>query len=166
MQSASAPDRRRRLTGERMIAGTAVKRSYWMWTWGIFFVLGLLTVIASPINLLGNPPDPPSPEGVTGLRSAEISARIPGMPEYIGSISRQLGNFMLASGLLMMAVAAVPFRRGERWAWYAMWVIPLLLLIQFLNSRGGNGWQFDFGGIFVTIAGLLLPLRRFFPKRS
>jgi hypothetical protein len=132
--------------------------------WIIFFVLGILTVAAAPIQLLGNPPDPPSPKGFTGLTSDEIAARIPGMADYISSVSRQLGNFMLATGLLMAVVAAVPFRKGERWAWYTMWVAPLLVLIQLINSRGGNGWQFDLGFVIIGAAGLVWPFRRFFPK--
>jgi len=134
--------------------------------WLLFFILGVLLVIAAPINLPGNPPDPPSPEGFTGLSRDEIAARIPGMSGYIGSISTQLGNFMLTSGVLMAAIAAGPFRRGEKWAWYVSWVVPLMLFIQFVNSRGGNGWQFDLGFFFATIAGLLWPFRLFFPKRS
>jgi hypothetical protein len=100
------------------------------------------------------------------LSSDEINARIPGMSGYISSISAQLGNFILTSGVLMAAMAAGPFRRGEKWAWYAFWVIPLMLLIQFLNSRGGSGWQFDLGLFVATIAGLLWPFRLFFPRRS
>jgi hypothetical protein len=133
--------------------------------WIIFFVLGILTVVAAPIQLLGNPPDPPSPKGFTGLTSDEIAARIPGMADYISSISRQLGNFMLATGLFMTVLAAVPFRKGERWAWYTMWVAPLLILIQLINSRGGNGWQFDLGFVILGSAGLVWPFRKFFPKR-
>jgi hypothetical protein len=135
-------------------------------SWLLFFVLGALTAFATaPIQLLGNPPDPPSPEGFTGLSSDEMAARIPGVTGYIGSIARQLGNFMLATGLLMMAVAAVPFRKGERWAWYTMWVAPLMILIQLLNSRGGSGWQVDLGFVVLTSAGLIWPYRRFFPKK-
>jgi len=133
-------------------SGTASRGRY---AWLLFFILGVLAVIAAPILLLGNPPDPPSPEGFTGLSSDEINARIPGMSGYISSISTQLGNFMLTSGVLMAAMAAGPFRRGEKWAWYALWVIPLMLLIQFLNSRGGHGWQFDLGLVVAAIAGLL-----------
>ena len=132
--------------------------------WLLFFLLGVVAAIAAPILLLGNPPDPPSPKGFTGLSSDEIAMRIPGISDYIGSISTQLGNFMLTSGVLMAAMAAGPFRKGERWAWFAFWVIPLLLLIQLLNSRGGNGWQFDLGLFFATVAGLLWPYRQFFPK--
>ena len=134
--------------------------------WLLFFILGVVAVIGAPFLLLGNPPDPPSPEGFTGLSSEEIAATIPGMSGYINSISTQLGNFMLAMGVLMAAIAIGPFRRGEKWAWYAFWVIPLMLLIQFLNSRGGHGWQFDLGLVIATIAGLLWPFRLFFPKKS
>ena len=132
--------------------------------WLIFFILGILSVIAAPINLMGHPPDPPSPSNLTGLSSTEIAARIPGIAGYIGSISTQLGNFMLATGLLLAAVAIGPFRRGEKWAWYAAWTAPLLLLIQLVNSRGGNGWQFDLGFLIATVAGLVWPFRLFFPE--
>jgi hypothetical protein len=134
--------------------------------WLLFFSLGVVAVIAAPYLLLGNAPDPPSPERFTGLSSGEIAARIPGMAGYVSSISTQLGNFMLASGVLMAAIAIGPFRRGEKWAWYAFWVVPLMLLIQFLNSRGGLGWQFDLGLFFVMIAALLWSVRLFFPKTA
>jgi len=134
--------------------------------WLLFFMLGVLAVIAAPINLLGNAPDPPSPEGFTGLSSDEIAARIPGMPGYISSIATQLGNFMLTSGVLIAAVAFGPFRRRDKWAWYAFWVVPVMLLIQFVNSRGGHGWQFDLGLFFATIAALVWPYRLFFPTGS
>jgi hypothetical protein len=68
--------------------------------------------------------------------------------------------------VLLMAVAAIPFRKGERWAWYVMWIAPLLVLIQFVNSRFGNGWQFDLGFVVIGSAGLVWPYRRFFPKTS
>ncbi|MDP9321497.1 MAG: hypothetical protein M3P16_10440 [Chloroflexota bacterium] len=132
--------------------------------WLIFFILGIGAVIAAPIQLAGNPPDPPSAEGTTGLTADEIAERVPGMPRYISSISRQLGNFMLAFGVLLMAISAVPFRRGERWAWFSLWVAPVLLAIQFLNSHGGLGWQFDLALVPVTLAGLLVPYRKFFPR--
>jgi len=134
--------------------------------WIVLFVTGALAVIAAPINLLGKPPNPPSPESSTGLTPQEIAARIPGIDDYISSISRQLGNFMLAFGVLLMGVAAGPFRRGERWAWNISWSVPLVFLIQLLNSRGGWGWQFDLGGLAVVLGGLLVPYRRFFPKHA
>lgn len=135
-------------------------------TWLIFFVFGVLAVMTAPILLTGRPPDPPSPEGTTGLTLDEMGQRVPGISAFIASESRQLGNFMLVSGVLMAMIAAVPFRKGQRWAWFSMWTAPLLLLIQAVNSNFGNGWWADVGLIPVTVAGLVLPYRKFFPKRT
>jgi hypothetical protein len=35
------------------------------------------------------------------------------------------GIFEASFGALVMILAAVPFRRGERWAWFALWAVPL-----------------------------------------
>ena len=143
---------------------TRVEKGYEKYAWIIFFVFGFLAVITAPILLSGRPPDPPSPERTTGLTLPEIGTRIPGILDYISSISTQLGNFMLALGVLIMGVAAVPFRKGEKWAWYAFWIFPINLVIQLVNSRGGHGWQEDFAFIFIALAGLFMPFRKFFPK--
>jgi len=146
------------------------EKSYKKHAWIIFFIFGLLAAIASQGQLLGGSPDPPSAKVTTGLTLDQIAARIPGILDYIGSIDRQLGNFMLATGVMIMAIAAVPYRRGEKWAWYTCWIIPILVVIQLANSflstpGGGLGWQLDFAFIFVALAGLFLPYRKFFPKK-
>jgi hypothetical protein len=133
--------------------------------WLLFFALGVASVAAAPIGLRGRPPDPPSPERFTGLTLEDMAARIPGLSGYVGSISTQLGNFMLATGVLLSALAAGPFRRGERWAWFVAWVAPLLLLIQLVNSRRGLGWQADAGLLVATVAGLLWSFPSFFSDR-
>lgn len=146
------------------------EKAYEKHAWIIFFVLGFLAAFASRSQLLGMSPNPPSPEVTTGLTMDQIATRIPGIVDYIGSIDRQLGNFMLATGVLVIAIAAVPYRRGEKWAWYTCWTIPILVVIQLANSflstpGGGLGWQLDFAFIFVALVALLMPYRKFFAKK-
>lgn len=147
---------------------TSIEKGYEKYAWLFLFVFGLLTVIAAPINLSGRPPSPPVPERLTGLTLEQMDGRIPGIVGYIAGISRQLGNFMLAFGVLLMFIAAVPYRKGERWAWYTALMLPILLSIQIANSfaTGGFLWQVDFGALIVALAGLLLPFRKFFPKHQ
>ncbi len=76
---------------------------------------------------------------------------------------------MLAMGVLIMGIAAVPFRKGEKWAWYIFGILPFILVIQLANSffstpGGGYLWQLDFVFLFVLLAGLFLPYRKFFPE--
>jgi len=148
------------------MSGSVPEAAYRKYAWVIIFVLGFLTAISSPIGLLGIPPNPPSPEGTTGLTLDQMAARIPGIKAYVGSIATQLGNFMLVMGVLIMGIAAIPFRKGERWAWYVCWVLPVFDVIQLVNSNFGFLWQVDFVFIFVILAGLLLPYRKFFPKNQ
>lgn len=131
--------------------------------WLVFLLMGIGAVAAAPIMLLGNPPDPPSAERLTGLSLSEIAQRVPGMGTYVSSLSTQLGNFMLATGVLLIAIAVGPFRRGERWSWYTLWIVPVLLLVQFVNSNFGLGWQFDIGLVPVMVGALAVSYRRFFP---
>jgi hypothetical protein len=154
------------ITGGETV-GKKVEKGYQKHAWIILFVFAVLVLISAPINLLGTPPNPPSPERETGLSLNEMDTRIPGLRGYISGISRQLGNFLLAMGVLLMGIAAVPYRKGERWAWYTCWIIPVLLVIQIANSlaTGGFLWQVDFGGLLVVLAGLLLPFRKFFPTK-
>ena len=145
---------------------TPVEKRYVKYAWIIFFVFGFLAVITAPILFTGHPPNPPSPEGMTGLTLEEMDARIPGMRGFLSSISVQLGNFMLAMGVLLMGIAAFPYRKGERWAWYTCWSLPVLLVIQLANSRGGHGWQADLVSLLLALAGLIMPYRKFFPKQA
>jgi len=143
-----------------------MEKPYEKYAWVIIFVFGLLDILASSIGLLGIPPNPPSPESTTGLSLNQISARVPGISDYIANISRQLGNFMLASGVLIMAIAAVPYRRGEKWAWYVSWILLFLVVVQLINSNFGYLWQLDLAFVFVILIAQFLPYRRFFPKKQ
>lgn len=144
---------------------TVTEKWYQKYAWIFFIIYGLLPVIGAPFSLLrGTPPDPPSPEGMTGLTLAEIGVRVPGILAYISSISVQLGNFLIAMGVLIMGIAAVPYRKGEKWAWFIFWIIPVNLIIQLVNSRGGFGWQLDAAFLFITVATLVISYRKFFPK--
>jgi len=153
------------------MASARTEKAYEKHVWIIFFVLGFLVAFASQGQLLGMSPNPPSTEVTTGLTMEQIATRIPGILDYIASIDRQLGNFMLGFGVLTMGIAAVPFRKGEKWAWYILWIWPVVLVIQTVNSflstpGGGPGWQLDFAFIFVLSAALLISLPSFFAKKQ
>ena len=44
---------------------------------------------------------------------------------------RLWGGTWLALTAVALAILFTSFRRGERWAWYALWVLPLLWLSHF-----------------------------------
>jgi hypothetical protein len=56
----------------------------------------------------------------------------------------------------------------EKWAWYTLWLVPILLVsCAIFNASWFHGVNESLGFIpitTVTLLGLLLPYRKFFPR--
>ncbi len=73
-----------------------------------------------------------------------------------------LGIIWAAFGLLAAIVSIVPYRRGDRWAWYALWLVPITnggAATRFLIDRYDAGFWVA-GLAAVAVIGLLIPIRR------
>lgn len=68
----------------------------------------------------------------------------------------------LYGGLLVL----VPYRRLERWSWYALWFYPLFWAAHLIwQLPPGTDHIHQVAFIVLSIIGLLLPVRAFFPSR-
>lgn len=65
--------------------------------------------------------------------------------------------------LVVMALAAVPLRRWEPWAWALLWVAPAVWLGEALLNLAAGGilWPVLLFAVGVGVLGLLLPARLF-----
>lgn len=95
-----------------------------------------------------------SPEVAAALRGRRVTA----------------ATWALAYGLLLWGVLLIPYRRGERWAWWAVLlsVVASQLLslarIPMLDTQQGAGASVILIG--VALVGLLLGARHVFGKRD
>lgn len=66
-------------------------------------------------------------------------------------------------GLFGGLIAVLPFRAGERWAWFALWFYPVFWLAH-LVFRLPPGTDHVHPVVFavLSLAGLLVPVRSFF----
>lgn len=93
----------------------------WKILMGLVVVIGLFGV---GDLILGLDADPAIPVGVAGLTPDEIRqtseplARLIDLQVTSGAIQ------LISLSALWSAITLLPFRRGERWAWYAMWTFP------------------------------------------
>jgi len=73
--------------------------------------------------------------------------------------------YVATAGFLAIAIGAGPFRRGERWAWYAIAVFVLAgAATGLLDYLSWGGWfTFLFLGL-PPLLGLALATRRYFPR--
>lgn len=61
-------------------------------------------------------------EGFAGRSWQELVAMSPAAAAFTGVLFRVYGAYVVAFGLLAIAVAATAFRRGDAWAWWALLV--------------------------------------------
>lgn len=118
--------------------------------------------------------DPAIPEGVTGRTITEIRADDPALASLLDMQVRAGGIHLVILGGLWLTLIMVPLRRGERWAWMALWSLPLWglavsMMFLFIDRPSGapipppavSGWVF-----FAAGASLLLGCRWRLPEGS
>jgi hypothetical protein len=92
-------------------------------------------------------------------------------PEVAYLFSRQLtiiGFQGAGFGLLAAVVSVIPYRRGERWAWYALWLFPVTIgaiAVRMLIDQYPAGYYYA-GVTAVALVALLIPIRNLVRQRE
>ena len=68
-------------------------------------------------------------EGFSGGSWSELSTTSPMAARYMEVLFRMYGIFNAAFGLMGSAIAVTAFRRGDRWAWWALLVGNTIALV-------------------------------------
>jgi hypothetical protein len=104
-----------------------------------------------------------------GLTESQIRAFNSDLMDKITLIHRSEGLYMLSLSLAMCFISLVPFRRGEKWAWYlTLGIFGLALVGQAILTYMGTNVLADFYLpasillVILWIAGLVLPIKEFF----
>ncbi len=152
------------------------ERAYERYGWIILFVVAVVFALFGIGDVIqGTAADTAIVEGITGMTPDEIGAADPRMRVLIDQQARAGGGAILVLGLLAAGIAWTSFRRGERWSWYALWTLPLLnvliFVVMFMSVDFATGVlppPLLSAPIFlgITVVGLLLPIRRFFPPKT
>jgi uncharacterized membrane protein HdeD (DUF308 family) len=80
---------------------------------------------------------------------------------------RAIGVALIGMGLFGVLIASFAYRRRERWAWCALWYYPIFWTAHLLAGLPpGKEHIHQIVFIVLSLAGLLLPIRSFFPRRG
>ena len=152
------------------------ERAYERYGWVILFAVAVILALFGIGDLIqGSAADTAIVEGITGMTPDEIGAADPRIRVLIDQQARAVGGAFVVLGLLAAGIAWTSFRRGERWAWYALWTLPLLsaliFVVMFVSVDFTTGVlppPLLSAPIFlgITVLGLLLPIRRFFGSKT
>jgi hypothetical protein len=97
-------------------------RHAWKFLLSLVAVIGLFGI---GDVILGLDADPAIPLAVTGLTIDEIRASGGTLADLIDLQVRAGGVHLIVMSAVWAALVLIPYRRAEKWAWYAMWTFPL-----------------------------------------
>lgn len=144
------------------------------YAWIVLLVVGAISLLIGLGDFIfaGNG-DPALVASMTGTPWTELMVTNPRTANLVNLLSRILGAWLIGFSILAVGISVTGYRKGDRWAWYALWALPLtfvLIFAAFLTAGRVPGAPtppalFSAPGLFVLSAlGLLLPFRRFFRK--
>lgn len=91
-------------------------------SWVTLVIIGLLAVMMGVAFVLFRPVVLLLPEDqrFTGMTSDQLKAFNSQLFVWIGMVFRSWGAFAIGLGTMMTAISATAYRRGDRWAWWAL----------------------------------------------
>jgi len=127
---------------------------------GILFGIGTVVVGDAVI-------DPPFLTHLLGQSPSSFAASNPTAWSTVVTYTQFLGVTLIGFSIFGTAIAYTGYRRGERWAWYAELSVPAYIVysIVVVYTDGGANWPLFSVLLLVSLAGLVLPYRKFFPKK-
>jgi hypothetical protein len=147
-----------------------MERVYEKYAWVILLAVGLLWLVVGIVAVF-------QPEGifeadaqaVTNMPWSELKASSPMAADFVIFVYGQMGLLKISWTFFVLAITLTGYRKGEKWAWYMMWSVPALLVSDAVFSVvfiGDINQVLQFIPITaITMLGLLLPYRIFFPKK-
>ena len=80
---------------------------------------------------------------------------------------RAIGVASIGMGMFGLLITTIAYRRRERWAWFALWYYPGFWTAHLVGGLPpGKDHVHQVVFIVLSLAGLLLPVREFFPRRG
>lgn len=93
--------------------------------WWVLVLFAFVLVLFGLTDIAGGvAADPGITLGLSGMTLAEVEAAGPTAFRLYDFTTRTQGLALLVMGGLLAAILLIPYRRGERWAWYAAWSVP------------------------------------------
>ena len=163
------------------MAAQGTRRETWFErnAWTVFTAISLVAVVFGLGDIFMGGSTFATGEGVlfnrlTGTTWDALQGADAGAANLIDYQVRASGAYISLFGFLSLAICVTALRRGERWAWYAMWVWPLgvalIVAVLWSATQGpGNGIPVPIISgsitIVVSVVTLALSARRYVRRR-
>jgi hypothetical protein len=126
--------------------------------WLLLMLVGLMFFYYAYHNIIVIPStDPTDP-----ARGWAWLTTDPDVIDYIKFWFRTFGLWVFAVAVFIIVVSVTGFRNGEKWAFFSLLYVPVHIVIHMVLWP----WTIPILAVllFLTVGGLMLPYRQFFPK--
>ncbi|OLE91373.1 MAG: hypothetical protein AUF79_04930 [Crenarchaeota archaeon 13_1_20CM_2_51_8] len=138
-------------------------KAYEKYAWIIFAILPVfhlgfgLVLIFAPAVFFDTFLEPTAP----GLKVTSLLT-----PWSVNHAGAHLGSVLVGWFIMLEAVTWFGYRKGEKWAWYALCYVPILLVYDAsLHFPILSDMAIPILFLGLAIFGLMLPFRKFFPGK-
>jgi hypothetical protein len=146
------------------------EKIYEKYAWIAFFALGAIVLVSAVPHALGFNTDPALVESISGMTPDGLKDSNPMLFDlysyyFMGGALSDIGFVFL-----IIVISMTAYRRGEKWAWYAFWFVPAYFLgwvalgLTIESSSSTIPYLMVF--VILSLVGLLLPFRKFFPSKA
>jgi cytochrome bd-type quinol oxidase subunit 2 len=143
------------------------EKAYEKYAWVILVLLSILLVVN--IVIVAGVADHASEfQEDTGVTWQQFTAAYPGVANAYLLNQQLLYVGFIGLALFALIITYFGVRHGHRWAWFATWVFAAALAltaILFNPSKRPDPGVVYAAFAAVTVIGLLLPIREFFPRQ-
>jgi len=160
------------------MAAVAPIKGYGKYGWIILFLFWALHLVLSARDFFPSLQDlcfPCAPgaqtpiQAVIGMTWSQLVSLDPKFATFLGSTLVDDGISGVGLAVFGMIVSMTGYRKGEKWAWYVSWSMPIGILAAQLNvyALTGSIMVIYVAAAFtiVSVLALLLPYRQFFPRK-
>ncbi len=101
--------------------------------WKVFLIISLIFGLFGFGDLMqGMDADPAIAESIIGATWEQTQTTSPEVAQLIDMQVRAGGVQLIVLSALSIVVCLLGYRRGQRWAWYALWIFPVWMVSTFL----------------------------------
>jgi len=147
-------------------------RFYEKYAWAVFLIIGVMVIAGGLPHAFGFNTDPALVKNISGKTIDDLKASSPPIFNLYNFYFSGGGLSDLGFAFFLVAIALTAYRKGQKWAWYAFWFVPAYFLAWIVLSLtlppAARSSLFPPLVIIIvlSLAGLLLPFRKFFPKKE
>jgi len=146
------------------------EKIYEKYAWIAFFVLGAIVLVSAVPHALGFNTDPALVKSIGGMTPDDLKDSNPMFFDLYNFYFMSGGLSDIGFAFLITVISMTAYRRGERWAWYALWFVPAYFLgfvaLSFTFETSSSMLLPLMVFVILSLVGLLLPFRKFFPSKA